>query len=483
MKKLLCLLLFAVPCLHAQQGTSGDAFIPTVHVGLQPVESLTIGDVTYEQVNLTGFQNNIVKFSHAVGNKSIPLVALTRAQVDALNGTSDKIVIKPGSMDLTPPSDESVQKAVALIRQAGDVDGLLPNGNTPLIEAASEGDCGILKALIMRDADLNMKTASDQSAIGAAAAGRHSNAAVMLREAGACTPDLMTAVLSGDVPMVKEYISKNRNLLKAVDRDGMTPLMRAAIEGQPEVIQALIGMGASVDETGMTEGKTPLMGASAAGRVDAMSALLSKGASVQAQDKLGWTPIMHAAAAGQKDAVTLLLSKGAKISSPGAGDVMALAREKGQTEVVDILEQMERSEKEAALAAAAKASNAAAAKVSTPPKKAVSKPETETSSPAKLSDIPNKSQKPNIPTSVVWLVVAGLVVAAIGHLWIMVLAFQEGMGWGLAILFLSPFSDLAFCCIHSDHTMKPFGILLLGLLMSGGPWVVYGFSIAQLLSS
>lgn len=164
---------------------------------------------------------------------------------------------------------------------------------------------------------------------------------------------------------------------------------------------------------------------------------------------------------------------------------MALARERGQTNVVDILEDMERSEKEAALAAATKASNAAAAKLAAPPKKKVSRPPpaVATTSAAKTSGTPEKPLKPTIPSSVVYLVVAGLFLVAIGHLWIMVLAFQEGMGWGLAILFLSPFSDFAFCCLHSDHTMKPFGILIVGLLMTWGPMVVYGVNLMQLLSA
>ncbi len=61
---------------------------------------------------------------------------------------------------------------------------------------------------------------------------------------------------------------------------------------------------------------------------------------------------------------------------------------------------------------------------------------------------------------IVFLVV-GVIVALIGGIWILVLAFQESALWGLGCLFV-PFVTLIFVIMHWDKAGKPFLINLGG---------------------
>ena len=65
------------------------------------------------------------------------------------------------------------------------------------------------------------------------------------------------------------------------------------------------------------------------------------------------------------------------------------------------------------------------------------------------------------------LAVGGLAVV-VGGIWILILAFQESIGWGIAVLLFTP-ATIAFIFIHWDKSKKPAVIYLLGVfLMVGG---------------
>ncbi len=72
----------------------------------------------------------------------------------------------------------------------------------------------------------------------------------------------------------------------------------------------------------------------------------------------------------------------------------------------------------------------------------------------------------------------GLIIALIGGIWIIVLAFQESIWWGLGCIFV-PFVSLIFAIMHWNIAAKPFlislagGILYgIGIAMAGGTSVV-----------
>lgn len=424
-----------------------------------------IGDVTYDQVKLTGFQNNMVKFTHAVGTKSVPLVVLTQEQVEVLNRSNDKVVIKAGAVDLTPPSPEAVRRAVALIQEAGAADGLLPNGNTPLIEAAGRGDDQMVRALIARDADVNVRTVTDQTAIGAAAAGSHASVMRLLRAAGARAPDLMVAILSGDVPTVNERISKDKKLLKAVDRDGMTPLMRASIENQPEVVSALLALGASANETGMTHGRTPLMLAASAGHNDVVSVLLSRGANLQARDQSGWTALMHAADAGRLDTVRALLQKKPDVNLSGKGGetALSLARARGHIQVAELLTPPPAPPKLLEVAPAKPAKTAAAKPA---PAKAGSV------APMKVEPIrvpgatgsKESTKERGVPGWVYMILFLAAITYIVGNFWMIGVAWHESIGWAIMMFLFNPIPNIIYFFMNIQETKTPFMLLCIGTI-------------------
>ncbi len=71
------------------------------------------------------------------------------------------------------------------------------------------------------------------------------------------------------------------------------------------------------------------------------------------------------------------------------------------------------------------------------------------------------------------LLVVGIIIALIGGIWILVLAFQESALWGLGCLFV-PFVSLIFVIMHWEIAGKPFlinlgggAVALLGAILSG----------------
>jgi len=59
------------------------------------------------------------------------------------------------------------------------------------------------------------------------------------------------------------------------------------------------------------------------------------------------------------------------------------------------------------------------------------------------------------------LYVLGIIVAIGGGLWLLVEAFREGLGWGLACL-LIPLVTLAFVFTHWDRAQRPFLVQVAG---------------------
>lgn len=72
------------------------------------------------------------------------------------------------------------------------------------------------------------------------------------------------------------------------------------------------------------------------------------------------------------------------------------------------------------------------------------------------------------------LFIVGAILSGIGGLWLLVVAFQESVLWGLACWFI-PFVALYFVATHWEETKTPFlmnlgGVLvaIVGMVMSGG---------------
>lgn len=67
------------------------------------------------------------------------------------------------------------------------------------------------------------------------------------------------------------------------------------------------------------------------------------------------------------------------------------------------------------------------------------------------------------------LILIGYALAIVGGLWLLVLAFQTSLGWGLGTLIV-PFVSLVFVFAHWDDAKRPFilQIVGVGLILWGG---------------
>ena len=62
------------------------------------------------------------------------------------------------------------------------------------------------------------------------------------------------------------------------------------------------------------------------------------------------------------------------------------------------------------------------------------------------------------------LLVLGIILSVVGGIWLLITAFQESVGWGLACL-LVPIVGLIFVFLHWEESKKPFLITLGGNLL------------------
>lgn len=161
----------------------------------------------------------------------------------------------PAAASVTDTPQDGGLDDVAASETASDVNATGPDGSTPLIWAAYEGDAATVGALLAQGAD----------------------------------PE-------------------------RASREGMTPLGLAAINGDHAVIERLLDAGADVN-TRLPNGETPLMLAARAGRPEAVALLLERGADVNAtEERRGTTALMWASANDAPDVVRLLVERGADVS-------------------------------------------------------------------------------------------------------------------------------------------------------------------------
>ena len=63
------------------------------------------------------------------------------------------------------------------------------------------------------------------------------------------------------------------------------------------------------------------------------------------------------------------------------------------------------------------------------------------------------------------LMVIGGLIWLVGHVWLLIRAFQEGLGWGLAVLLMPGLADLFFSVDHWLIAKKPFWLSVAGAVL------------------
>lgn len=166
--------------------------------------------------------------------------------------------------------------------------------NSPVADAAMNGDRATLRSLLDQKADVNAPQSDGATAI-------------------------QWAAYRNDLEMADLLIATGANV-KIANREGATPLSLASINGNAAMIEKLLKAGADPNERGR-QGETPLMLAARNGNLEAIKILLDRKADVNVKEKLrGTTALMWAVEQVHAGAVKLLIEHGADIRAASNPD-------------------------------------------------------------------------------------------------------------------------------------------------------------------
>jgi ankyrin repeat protein len=196
--------------------------------------------------------------------------------------------------------------------------GTTPDGATPLMQAAFEGDVAQARRLLRNHADVNAVNAYGVNAMLLAAEASNTALIELLLNAGAKA--------------------------NSANPDGETALHLVARTGNVEAAKLLLKAGAKVDARETFGGQTPLMWAAARRHAPMVELLASKGADVNARsavrdyqrvataesrakflDRGGFTPLIYAARENCRACVEVLLKHKADIGLPDPSGVPPLS--------------------------------------------------------------------------------------------------------------------------------------------------------------
>jgi uncharacterized protein len=187
--------------------------------------------------------------------------------------------------------------------------------NDRLIQTAKDGSPADVNAALIDGADINTK---DKDGVTA----------------------LWIASQQGHADVVKLLLSKGAEVNVRRNEDGITAVYIASLNGHADVVALLLENGADVDMKKTTNGITALWAASRNGHADVVKLLLEKGADVNVKDSIyGVTALYITSQNGHSDVVKLLLEKGADVNMKEIDGTTALwiAAQQGHADVVKLL--------------------------------------------------------------------------------------------------------------------------------------------------
>ncbi len=138
----------------------------------------------------------------------------------------------------------------------------------------------------------------------------NAGATIIFMISSAYGADIYTAIDSGSVAQVMDYIEQNPQLLNQKNSDGLTPLNLAAYRGHAEIVEKLLDTGADPD-IGDNENSRPIHNAAVGGNNGVIEVLLKHGLEIAVMDNNGMTALMFAISYSHFETANYLLDKGA----------------------------------------------------------------------------------------------------------------------------------------------------------------------------
>lgn len=189
----------------------------------------------------------------------------------------------------------------SLIERGTDVNVKGKLGASPLIKAATNNKLGVVKVLVENGADVNQQDHYSNTALLWATGHGRTKVVEYLVSKGADVEiegeksATFTAIGLGHVEMAKILMKKQESDNQSFDVNtqddvGNTALHMACQYGELEAVKLLVKLNADVNRKNIL-GTTPLMQAAYNGHLDVVEHLVKNGADVSVKNYIGWTAI------------------------------------------------------------------------------------------------------------------------------------------------------------------------------------------------
>jgi len=181
--------------------------------------------------------------------------------------------------------------AVLLISKGADVNIADNTGKTLLHRYTEKGQRDIVSLLISRGADINIKDNDGETVLDCAMNNYNQEIAKLLIAKGA-EVSIQAAAFVGDINKVRDFLERGGSVDTA-DVSGQTLLHWATAGNHKDIAELLVSGGADVNSVA-GKWKTPLGVAARAGSVDVAEYLILQGANVNGYEGR-WSPLQEAA--------------------------------------------------------------------------------------------------------------------------------------------------------------------------------------------